>query len=191
MPNVSKEHCLIQVDHRGQAWIKDTSTNGTLVNGECVKEHLLHDKDVFTISDRSFTFEYYRHGEMMLLKSDSITPSKVNTPAHFSSSSRKNQVFEVNSKENQPSHQQLLTHSNVKSTSKRTPGLSRVWSVSKTDESSTRKSNSSVPFQVETSQSMLPLIAFTPHREKEFKSIGSPIGSMVGGRSSSLRKKIK
>uniref|UniRef100_K7FV23 Marker of proliferation Ki-67 n=1 Tax=Pelodiscus sinensis TaxID=13735 RepID=K7FV23_PELSI len=60
LPQVSKEHCKIEVNENKEAILFNLSTlNPTHLNGNSFQQpvHLKHG-DVFTIVDRSFRFEY-------------------------------------------------------------------------------------------------------------------------------------
>ncbi|XP_052655726.1 proliferation marker protein Ki-67 isoform X2 [Harpia harpyja] len=60
LPQVSKEHCKIEVNENKEAILTNLSTvNPTQLNGSCFKQPVpLKHGDVLTIIDRSFRFEY-------------------------------------------------------------------------------------------------------------------------------------
>ncbi|KFO78090.1 Antigen KI-67, partial [Cuculus canorus] len=60
LPQVSKEHCKIEVNENKEAILTNLSTvNPTQLNGSCFQEPVpLKHGDVLTIIDRSFRFEY-------------------------------------------------------------------------------------------------------------------------------------
>jgi hypothetical protein len=59
-PTVSQEHCRISA-RRGFFLLQDlNSTNGTLVNGEKVREHVLRDGDIVKIGDTALEFHETR-----------------------------------------------------------------------------------------------------------------------------------
>ncbi|XP_068807526.1 proliferation marker protein Ki-67 isoform X3 [Struthio camelus] len=60
LPQVSKEHCKIEVNENKEAILTNLSTvNPTQLNGGCFQQPVaLKHGDVFTIIDRSFRFEY-------------------------------------------------------------------------------------------------------------------------------------
>ncbi|XP_064370448.1 proliferation marker protein Ki-67 isoform X3 [Dromaius novaehollandiae] len=60
LPQVSKEHCKIEVNENKEAILTNLSTvNPTQLNGSCFQQPVpLKHGDVFTIIDRSFRFEY-------------------------------------------------------------------------------------------------------------------------------------
>ncbi|XP_069719633.1 proliferation marker protein Ki-67 [Phaenicophaeus curvirostris] len=60
LPQVSKEHCKIEINENKEAILTNLSTvNPTQLNGSCFQEPLpLKHGDVLTIIDRSFRFEY-------------------------------------------------------------------------------------------------------------------------------------
>jgi Nif-specific regulatory protein len=56
-PSVSRKHCLLRREDDGRIQIKDLdSRNGTLVNGEAVKEHWLRHGDEIATGDSVFLF---------------------------------------------------------------------------------------------------------------------------------------
>ncbi|KFQ22566.1 Antigen KI-67, partial [Mesitornis unicolor] len=60
LPQVSKEHCKIEVNENKEAILTNLSmVNATQLNGACFQHPVpLKHGDVLTISDRSFRFEY-------------------------------------------------------------------------------------------------------------------------------------
>jgi pSer/pThr/pTyr-binding forkhead associated (FHA) protein len=78
LPTVSKRHCVIEFDENGCAWLDDLSTNGTMVNQNMMKRHMLCDGDIITIGDRSFRF-YYNPSQVEVA-SKNIMSKKVETP---------------------------------------------------------------------------------------------------------------
>nr|XP_029485201.1 proliferation marker protein Ki-67-like isoform X3 [Oncorhynchus nerka] len=77
LPEVSKEHCRIELNENNEVILTNlSSTNPTRVNGEVLQqsEHLKHG-DLITIIDRSFRFEYPQAPTPKRTKS-----SKQNTP---------------------------------------------------------------------------------------------------------------
>ncbi|NXX60415.1 KI67 protein, partial [Scopus umbretta] len=60
LPQVSKEHCKIEINKNKEAILTNLSTvNPTQLNGSCFQQPvLLKHGDVLTIIDRSFRFEY-------------------------------------------------------------------------------------------------------------------------------------
>ncbi|NWR60020.1 KI67 protein, partial [Bucorvus abyssinicus] len=60
LPQVSKEHCKIEVNENKEAVLTNLSTvNPTQLNGDCFQQPVpLKHGDVLTIIDRSFRFEY-------------------------------------------------------------------------------------------------------------------------------------
>ncbi|NWU53689.1 KI67 protein, partial [Dromas ardeola] len=60
LPQVSKEHCKIEVNENKEAILTNLSTvNPTQLNGGCFQQPVpLKHGDVLTIIDRSFRFEY-------------------------------------------------------------------------------------------------------------------------------------
>ncbi|KFV20246.1 Antigen KI-67, partial [Tauraco erythrolophus] len=60
LPQVSKEHCKIEVNENKEAILTNLSTvNPTQLNGDCFQQPVpLKHGDVLTIIDRSFRFEY-------------------------------------------------------------------------------------------------------------------------------------
>ncbi|NWS68474.1 KI67 protein, partial [Crotophaga sulcirostris] len=60
LPQVSKEHCKIEVNENKEAILTNLSTvNPTQLNGSCFQEPvILKHGDVLTIIDRCFRFEY-------------------------------------------------------------------------------------------------------------------------------------
>ncbi|PKU27783.1 hypothetical protein llap_21913 [Limosa lapponica baueri] len=63
LPQVSKEHCKIEVNENKEAILTNLSTvNPTQLNGSCFQQPVpLKHGDVLTIIDRSFRFEYPHH----------------------------------------------------------------------------------------------------------------------------------
>jgi transcriptional regulator with GAF, ATPase, and Fis domain len=55
-PSVSRRHCLIHPEGSGFKLRDLDSRNGTLVNGEPVKDHWLHHQDEITVGDSVFRF---------------------------------------------------------------------------------------------------------------------------------------
>ena len=56
-PSVSRKHCLLRPEEDGRFQIKDLdSRNGTLVNGQAVKQHYLRHGDEITVGDSAFLF---------------------------------------------------------------------------------------------------------------------------------------
>ncbi len=60
LPYVSQRHTRVSVDDKGRVWVENLSdTNTTSVNDVNITQRtLLKNGDVFTISDRSFRWEY-------------------------------------------------------------------------------------------------------------------------------------
>ncbi|CAH1782969.1 unnamed protein product, partial [Owenia fusiformis] len=60
LPNVSKEHCRIDVNENGEIFLTNmSSVNPTMLNKGDVKDMVqVQHSDVFTIIDRSFRFEF-------------------------------------------------------------------------------------------------------------------------------------
>ena len=200
LPNVSKEHCFIQVDSEGQPWLKDISTNGTLVNGKPIKECILHDKDVFIISDRSFRFEYGRK-LMTFSKSDGSTLIKPKTPVKKSFSpviSAKPDSIKGNrivTTENGDLHDNMTP--NTRSTRKSAKKLasssssSLTWSISKTNPELDRfpiSSQSSDSKKVSYTKSPLP----TPRKDEPSVQSSLPVKptAEMSSKNSSNTKKI-
>ncbi len=55
-PSVSRRHCLIQPEGAGFKLRDLDSRNGTMVNGEVVKDHWLHHQDEISVGDSVFRF---------------------------------------------------------------------------------------------------------------------------------------
>ena len=56
-PSVSRKHCLLRPEEDGRFQIRDLdSRNGTLVNGQAVKQHYLRHGDEITVGDSAFLF---------------------------------------------------------------------------------------------------------------------------------------
>uniref|UniRef100_H2YXT6 FHA domain-containing protein n=1 Tax=Ciona savignyi TaxID=51511 RepID=H2YXT6_CIOSA len=59
LPTVSNEHCRLEAGENGEFELQNLSPNQTKVNGDLLKgSTIVRHKDVFTIHDRSFRFEY-------------------------------------------------------------------------------------------------------------------------------------
>jgi predicted component of type VI protein secretion system len=54
-PKISRKHC--RLESRGERWtLTNVSSNGTLVNGELIEQHRLHDGDELEIGDARLIF---------------------------------------------------------------------------------------------------------------------------------------
>jgi hypothetical protein len=54
--SISRVHCQLQPTLEGLKVVDMTSSNGTIVNGEPVQQHLMKDGDVLTVGDRDFVY---------------------------------------------------------------------------------------------------------------------------------------
>ena len=54
--NVSRMHCQLQATLEGLKVVDMTSSNGTIVNGKPVEQHMMMDGDVLTVGDRNFVY---------------------------------------------------------------------------------------------------------------------------------------
>ncbi|KAI8911088.1 hypothetical protein EDD86DRAFT_275143 [Gorgonomyces haynaldii] len=58
VPSISRFHCTLSIDKSGNAFLVDTSQNGTGVNGMPIKTRLLEHGDVIHVGEQLYRFEY-------------------------------------------------------------------------------------------------------------------------------------
>ncbi|XP_034993219.1 proliferation marker protein Ki-67 isoform X2 [Zootoca vivipara] len=139
LPQVSKEHCKIEVNENKEATLFNLSpANPTELNGNIFQQPtFLKHGDVFTIIDRSFRFEY--------------PPSLL--PRKRSSRSQENETLQVLHVQQQEEQEELLHHRNSESKSPQISEKKLAWENRNTNECDETKTQEFITGQYGTPQS--------------------------------------